>query len=638
MLGQDSGGVAKRARALLADQFATIGRRTDELFAWLMVLQWVAVICAALYNAPAVNASTHVWSAALLGGVASGVPLYLIWTRPGTVFSRQGVAVTQMLWSALIVHFLGSRPESQFHVFASLAILACYRDWRVLTTATAVVLGDHLIRGIAHSTLSAQSLVRFVGDQGWILSEVGFLLLAIRLSIREMFGLAIRQARLEERSHRIDAEYRDRTQSYRQYTEQLEKAKHELFVQAQEVRKARAEAEAAGAAKSQLVATVSHEIRTPMTAILGYADVLVAQAADAEMLKAATTIKRNGEFLLKLVDDILDLSKIEAGKLTVESIECSPRQIVEEVVQLMQVRADAKGLPLAVEFQDGLPETIVSDPMRLRQILVNLVGNAIKFSSRGTIHIRASLLYSTREQARLRIDVQDQGIGLTPRQVADLFHPFAQADESTARQFGGSGLGLSISKRLANLLGGDIEVYSSPGEGSTFTVTVAADRKDLSDTVCDAGDTATIRNVRAAVSPPVLKDLRVLVADDSPDNRELLAFVLDKSGASVQLAENGTQAVQAALAAQQRSHPFDAIVMDVEMPGLDGHAATQRLRSHGYSGPIIALTAHAEAEAMQRSRLSGCNACLTKPIDDSLLDLIARLAVPQPSSTPAPTA
>ncbi len=448
-----------RATALVSEQSQAICRRTDRLFAWLLVIQWLVAMVGAVWLArPAgISPLDALGWASLSGGLLSGIPLLLIWRDPGGALTRHGIAVAQILWSSLLLEVTRGHLGSHFPVFASLAILACYRDWRVLLTAALVFVA----REIGRQTLwpfDSPEVIREWERLIFLFLEVAALSLVIRLSVRESWLLAVGQARLENSNRRLDAEFRRRSTNYREYTERLERIRDELHVQAKQLQDARAAAEEANAAKSHLVATVSHEIRTPLTAILGYADVLLANLADAESSRAARTIKRNGEFLLQLVDDILDLSKIESGALTVESRRCWPRQIVSEVVQLMKVRAEAKSLPLIVDFGDRVPRTIHTDPLRLRQILLNLVGNAIKFSSRGEVRIRVAADSSEHQPATLRFEVRDQGIGLTPRQIEKLFHPFSQGDEDTSRLYGGSGLGLWISRRLANLLGGDVAV------------------------------------------------------------------------------------------------------------------------------------------------------------------------------------
>jgi Amt family ammonium transporter len=371
---------------------------------------------------------------------------------------------------------------------------------------------------------------------------------------------------------------------------------------------------------------MSHEIRTPMTAVLGYADVLLANLDDPDSVKAAKTIKRNGEFLLEIINGILDLSKIEAGKLAIERIRCSPSQIVCDVVVLMRVRAEAKGLPITIEYAGEIPETIISDPTRLRQILLNLVGNAVKFSDHGEIRLRTQLVRTLGSGPALRFDVIDQGIGMTAEQLARLFRPFTQADASTARRFGGTGLGLTISKRLAEMLGGTICVTSTPGQGSTFSVTVDTGPLEGVRMLRLLDDTSSLERVSTPLVGARALDCRVLLADDCPDNLDLVAYVLRASGATVMVADNGAMAVELALAKRDDGKPFDVIVMDMQMPILDGYDATRQLRASGYAGPIIALTAHAMPDELERALAVGCNAYATKPIDGRLLELIAGCA------------
>ena len=280
---------SERAAALVAAQFATISRRTDCLFAWLLVLQFLAGIVAAVefspsplegFSWPRANSPTA-W-AVIIGGVTSGIPLLLIWRAPGTRLSRHVVAVAQMIWPFLLIHFTGGRMQTHFHVFASLAILACYRDWRVLLTAILVVVGADAWRVALFGSLEAEALFRDMERLAFVVFEVGFLGLAIRLSTHEMWSSALGRARLEESNRRLDAEFTERTRNYRQYTERLERIHHELNLKAQQLQEARAAADQANAAKSQFVATVSHEIRTPLTAILGFADVLVTSLSDPE--------------------------------------------------------------------------------------------------------------------------------------------------------------------------------------------------------------------------------------------------------------------------------------------------------------------------------------------------------------------
>ncbi len=393
------------------------------------------------------------------------------------------------------------------------------------------------------------------------------------------------------------------------------------------LKKASEAAQVASRAKSEFLANMSHEIRTPMTAILGFSEVLLEQLDDQQQLDAVSTIHRNGEHLLELLNGILDLSKIEAGKLEVEKVACSPRQIVADAVSLIRPSAEAKNLAMEVEYVGEIPATVHSDPLRLRQILINLLGNAVKFTERGSIRLVARLVPEADQAPRLRFEVIDTGIGMTPEQVSRLFVPFTQADSSTTRNYGGSGLGLVISRRLAEMLGGGISVCSVPGKGSTFRVTVETGSLD---TVAETPDDRTKEieksegNGQESCSRKDRLDCRVLLAEDGPDNQRLISLVLEKAGAEVTVAGNGLVAVERVLVARQQGRPYDVVLMDMQMPVMDGYAATGRLREAGYTGPIIALTANAMHGDEEKCRQAGCDDYLSKPIErGKLLDLIA---------------
>jgi len=419
---------------------------------------------------------------------------------------------------------------------------------------------------------------------------------------------------------------------------------------------ARAQAEAANAAKSEFLANMSHEIRTPMTAILGYADLLAEDGdratAPKERLEYIDTIKRNGEHLLSIINDILDLSKIEAGRMTIESIDVDPRRILLEVESLMAVKAAARGLSLAIEQETALPKTIRTDPVRLRQILVNLVGNAIKFTESGSVRVRAGLDRNGHGVDVLRVSVIDTGIGMTAGQVRRLFTAFQQADASTTRRFGGTGLGLRISRSLAELLGGELDVESTPGAGSVFTTIVpvgpiegvgmnppASLREVTIEAKPTPGTDATPIRPCAVESPAdptpelPLTGVRIVLAEDGIDNQRLIAFHLRKAGAEVSVHDNGRLALEAmtsdgtvggALAEPPR---FDLVVTDMQMPEIDGYTFARSLRAKGWTGSIIALTAHAMSGDAERCYESGCDAYTSKPIDRARLIEVCRAAV-----------
>jgi len=399
-----------------------------------------------------------------------------------------------------------------------------------------------------------------------------------------------------------------------------------------ELEAAKVQAEASNRAKSEFLANMSHEIRTPMSAILGYADLLLdPEQSSSDRHNAINVMRRNGRHLLALINDILDLSKIEAGEMNVEHITCSPCQILGEVTSLMRVRAKDAGLDFELKIEGPIPQTIQTDPMRLRQILINLVGNAVKFTKSGWVRLEAKLSDPPdAANPHMRFTVVDSGIGMTADQIARLFKPFMQADMSTTRRFGGTGLGLTISQRLARALGGEITVDSAPGRGSLFAVTI--ETGSLAGVKLQSDCAEAFRGMDQLtnpVEPPALRlNARILLADDSPDNQGLLSLYLRKAGAKVTIAEDGLIAYQKAMeamgeASQPGGNGFDLILMDMQMPQLDGYGAASKLRGIGYRGPIIALTANAMVTDREKCLTAGCTDYLTKPVtQDELLNMI----------------
>jgi signal transduction histidine kinase/CheY-like chemotaxis protein len=407
--------------------------------------------------------------------------------------------------------------------------------------------------------------------------------------------------------------------------ETLEDITHRRLAELQ-LAKSQQAAEAANRAKSAFLANMSHEIRTPMTAILGYLEVLAEGCSrncpfsQSDIGHPIDVVSQNAKHLLSLIDDVLDLSKIEAGKLDIDRTACSPCEIVEEVVSLMHVRATAKGLALDIEYAGKMPESIQSDPRRLRQILINIVGNAIKFTEVGGVRLAIGLCEESATPS-LRIQVADTGIGMAAETLQGLFEPFMQADASTNRRFGGTGLGLTISKRLAELLGGDIEVASAPGRGSTFTLTMPTGSLEgvrMVDHPSDVRPAVVEDRWTVDCNSESLHGRRVLVAEDGLDNQRFISYILERAGAEVAVACNGQAAVEIAVAADGDA-AFDAILMDMQMPILDGYGAVQKLRAMNWKGPIVALTAYAMSEDRQKCLDAGCDDYLSKPIDRKAL-------------------
>ncbi len=425
------------------------------------------------------------------------------------------------------------------------------------------------------------------------------------------------------------------------FNQRLYHAKEALEAKGEELERARAEAtlaqeaaERANQAKGDFLANMSHEIRTPMTAILGYAE-LLQHADEVDRRGHIATIRRNGEHLLHVINDILDFSKIEAGKLTVEHIECDPSLIARDVVTLFADAAVEKGLALTLGFDGPIPRTIRSDPTRLRQVLLNLVSNAVKFTQSGRIDLQLGMA-AGEEAGRLRFGVRDSGIGITPEQRETLFAPFTQADGSTTRKFGGTGLGLSISRRLAEMLGGGLDLIESGTSGSTFALTVGIGPMDALQWV-EGGEAVFEHEPDEEPCPHPAGGGRLLIAEDGRDNQRLFRHILTTAGYDVTLADNGQMALDEVLAAWEVGTPFDAVLMDMQMPVMDGYAAARALRDAGQTLPIIAVTAHTMAGDRQKCLGAGCDDYVTKPLDrQRLLEILSeRIDAPSPAALPA---
>ena len=362
----------------------------------------------------------------------------------------------------------------------------------------------------------------------------------------------------------------------------------------QELRLAKRAAESANEAKSAFLANMSHEIRTPLSVIMGFTSLLNQSGLEAsDIAEFAAIIDRNSSSLTRIVDDILDLSKVEAGKMIIELIPFSPCELLADLTSLMGSRAREKGIEFRAQ-DDGLPGQLLGDPNRLRQILMNAVGNAIKFTEKGQVNLQTRL-----HNGMLEFRIDDTGVGISEKERTSLFHAFGQADSSTSRKFGGTGLGLVLTRGLCETMGGSYTLLKSGvGEGSSFLARVPIET--IPETVAPLDSNPLLS----------LAGLKILVVDDSPDNQAFHKIILTRAGAQVTTADNGQDCLDRA-----EKQAFSVILMDLQMPNLDGHEATASLRGRGYTGPIIALTAHAMAEEKERCQAAGFTDYLSKPVD-----------------------
>ncbi|RME39681.1 MAG: response regulator [Planctomycetota bacterium] len=373
-------------------------------------------------------------------------------------------------------------------------------------------------------------------------------------------------------------------------------------------------------------------MRTPMTSVLGYTEMLLDGQMDATQTREALeSIYRNGKHLLGLIEDILDLFKIQGGRMTCKPVTCSPHEVIADAVSGIRPLALNKGLSFDVRFATALPETIRTDPKRLRQILVNLLGNAVKYTDEGFVRLTVSL-HEESGAKRFCFDVEDSGIGIPEDRHSEVFEPFTQVNEERMPE--GTGIGLPIARYLARLLGGDLRIIASaPGEGTHMRATIDPGALENVPLVSDSASRMAVREEAASAPDAARLDGRILLAEDAPDNRRILTLLLEQAGAMVVTAQDGQEAVTKALLAREEGQPFDVILMDLEMPVLSGKEAVQMLREAEYERPIIALTAHATDDHRKECAQAGCDDFLTKPVTrDRLYGVIQTHMVRQPEA------
>jgi PAS domain S-box-containing protein len=732
-----------RAESVLEDSLLSLRIRTDHLFAGLMAIQWVAGIAAAFWLSPLAWAGAtsqvhpHVFAAVFLGGAISGLPILLALLRPGRVSTRHVIAAGQMLTSALLIHLSGGRLETHFHVFVSLAVLAFYRDWRVLVTASVVVAADHVLRGMfwpqsVYGVLTA-SPWRALEHAGWVVFEDIVLVLAIRQGLSDKKDSADRQVQLEVSHQLMEQEVEDRTRDLRGseerfrllsasspigifqtdaagtvvyansrweeisgvefeqtlgggwhqsihpddlpevaaawsdttgravpfhrefrirwpngtvrwvsgraaalrredttvagYVGTIEDITDHKLAEAESLRTREAALENARL-KSEFLANMSHEIRTPLNGVIGMTELTLGTKLTREQRDNLETVKLSADSLLSVIEDILDFSKIEAGKLDLDPTSFSLRQTLSHTLKTLALWADKKGVALIGDVRPEVPDFVIADVGRFRQILVNLVGNAIKFTAKGKVVVEVSIDSMTAAGVVLHVCVADTGIGIPADKQASIFEAFTQADASTTRRFGGTGLGLAISARLVAMMSGRIWVESAPGQGSRFHFTALMG--------VDAAPPKTARDLPELSAEPVVRvgraTLRILVAEDNPVNQLVVVRMLEGLGHKPTLVGDGALAVEASA-----SGGFDLVLMDVQMPVMGGFEATAAIRaregSRGGHLPIVGLTAHAMKGDKERCLAAGMDDYLSKPIKVAALSAtIERVVVPTTSA------
>ncbi|WP_372725834.1 ATP-binding protein, partial [Novipirellula sp.] len=556
------------------------------MFAVLMVLQWAVAIAVACWYSPSTwngadrSIHPHMIIAIFGGGLLASLPVAMAMLLPGRSITRNVIAVSQVLFSSLLIHLSGGRIEMHFHIFGSFAFLASYRDWKVLVAPTLIVAADHMVRGIwwPESVFGIATASHWIWIEHtiWLMFEELVLLITIRQSVAEMRCLAI-------------------------HTVQLEAATQT--------------AEDANKAKSEFLASMSHELRTPLNGVIGMTELLSESKLDDRQRRFVDACQSSGKALLKLISDILDFSKIEAGRMMLEKRPFDLRPLLDDVVLCMPLQLDEKHIKLSCHFQQLPPQQVIGDSHRLRQVLLNLLGNAVKFTEHGEVRFYVHPQRLNSDEVTLLFSIEDTGIGIPPDRLGTLFQSFSQVDNSISRKYGGTGLGLSISKSIVENMNGVIGVESREGVGSRFWFTATFKRAhDIDEPLPMPPSSSANSNSAPAKSKPLQLDsgnvsfaataspvAQILLADDNRSNQRLAKEIVIGCGWQCDVVDNGIEALRAL----EAKH-YDVVLMDCQMPLLDGFMTTKEIHKRIAEGriescpAIVALTGNAIQGDRQR--------------------------------------